>query len=290
MEASITKPALSAIDQNLDRFDANEFNLLVELSINTTSCCLMNNKKQMYGALEQVNFMNNGSINNSFLLFKKYFNDSFFSSIKYSQSVFVIASEFYTLVPQALYSASNAKDVLTFNAGIDFEFEVGTMQIPILDSVILFAIPSAVKLGIESTFPDAQIVPHAFSLISESMLLFKNSTEESMLVHVQNGRIDVLVVKNHKMIFFNSFKFVTTEDVVYYILMVCETLKISPENIALKLCGEIEKKSAIYTLLNKYIRTIEFLSSNKHYKYSGGYSPLPSHFFFNLINTAHCVL
>ena len=34
---------------------------------------------------------------------------------------------------------------------------------------------------------------------------------------------------------------------------------------------------------------IEFLNSHRTFKYSGGFSPLPSHFFFNLINTAHCV-
>ena len=289
MEAIITKPALSVIDENLERFEPFKYDLIIYLSQHSAACCLVDPKNESYAAIEQVNFMNNQSIENSFNLFENYFNNSSFSAIKFKSVAVIIASEFYTLVPQALFEASAAQSILQLNTKIDFEVEVVSQQINSVESFIVFALPLAIKLGLEKRFKDVKIIHHAQPLISESMTRFKNSNEKTLLAHIQNGQFDLMVIENHKMIFFNSFKFVSTEDVVYYTLLVCETLKLNPEEITLQLCGEIEKKSAIYALLYKYIRNIEFLNSHRTFKYSGGYSPLPSHYFFNLINSAHCV-
>ena len=289
MEASITKPALSVIDENLERFVPFKYNLLLSIGQDSAACCVVDLKNQNYAAIEQVNFMNNQSIENSFDLFENYYKNSTFHKIKYKNVTVIIASEFYTIVPQALFEASAAESILRFNINLNFEAEIISKQINSIESTVIQAVPVNLKKGLEKLFGEVKLLHHTEPLIIESMTQFKNSNESTLLAHIQNGHFELMAIANHKMIFFNSFKFVTTEDVAYYTLLVCETLKLNPEEITLKLCGEIEKKSAIYALLYKYIRNIEFLNSNRTYKYTGGFSPLPSHFFFNLLNTAHCV-
>ena len=289
LEASITKPALSVIDENLERFVPFKYNLLLSIGQDGAACCMVDLKNQNYAAIEQVNFMNNQSIENSFDLFENYFKESIFAKIKYKAVTAIIASEFFTIVPQALFETSAAESILRFNTNLNFEAAILSNQVNSVESTVIQAVPVNIEKGFEKLFGEVKLLHHTEPLIIESMTQFKNSNEKTLLAHIQNGHFELMAIANHKMIFFNSFKFVTTEDVAYYILLVCETLKLNPEEITLKLCGEIEKKSAIYALLYKYIRNIEFLNSNRTFKYSGGFSPLPSHFFFNLINTAHCV-
>jgi len=289
LEASITKPALSVIDENLERFVPFKYNLLLSIGQGSAACCVVDLKNQNYAAIEQVNFMNNQSLEQSFDLFENYFKESIFAKIKYKAVTAIIASEFFTIVPQALFEASAAESILQFNTNLNFEATILSNQINSVESTVIQAVPVNLKKGLEKIFGEIKLMHHTEPLIIESMTQFKNSNESTLLAHIQNGHFELMAIANHKMIFFNSFQFVTTEDVAYYTLLVCETLKLNPEEITLKLCGEIEKKSAIYSLLYKYIRNIEFLNSHRTFKYSGGFSPLPSHFFFNLINTAHCV-
>jgi hypothetical protein len=289
LEASITKPALSVIDENLERFEPFKYHLLVAIGQDSAACCMVDLKNQNYAAIEQVNFMNNQSLEHSFDLFENYYKDSSFAKIKYKSVTVIVASEYFTIVPQALFEASAAESILRFNINLNFDAEIISKQINSIESTVIHAVPVNLKKGLEKLFGEVQLLHHTEPLIIESMTQFKNSNESTLLAHIQNGHFELMAIANHKMIFFNSFQFVTTEDVAYYTLLVCETLKLNPEEITLKLCGEIEKKSAIYALLYKYIRNIEFINSHRTFKYSGGFSPLPSHFFFNLINTAHCV-
>ncbi len=289
MEASITKPALSVIDENLERFEPFKYHLLIAIGQDSAACCMVDLKNQSYAAIEQVNFMNNQSLEQSFDLFENYYKNSTFDKIKYKSITVIVASEYFTIVPQALFEANAAAAILQFNTNISFEAEIISKQINSIESTVIQAVPVNLKKGLEKLFGEVKLLHHTEPLIIESMTQFKNSNEKTLLAHIQNGHFELIAIANHKMIYFNSFKFVTTEDVAYYTLLVCETLKLNPEEITLKLCGEIEKKSAIYALLYKYIRNIEFLNSHRTFKYSGGFSPLPSHFFFNLINTAHCV-
>lgn len=289
MEATITKPALSVVDENLERFEPFKYHLIIYLSQQGASYAIIDQKQENYAAIEQLNFMNNPSISDGFELFRNYFNASQFSKIIYKSVSVVLASENYTIVPQALFDAGTAENILRFNTGINFNFEVSYQFLNAVESYLIYAIPSALKQSLINQFKDIKVLQHAHPLISESMVRFKNNQEKTFMAHIQNSQFDLMVISDHKMIFFNTFKFVSTEDVVYYTLLVCETLKLNPEEITLKLCGEIEKKSAIYALLYKYIRNIEFLNSHRNFKYSGGYSPLPSHFFFNLINSVNCV-
>lgn len=289
MEASITKPALSVIDENLERFEPFKYSLIIALSQNSAAYCIVDIKNQNYAVIEQIDFMHNQTVSSSFELFENYFNSSGFATLKYKNVSLILFSEFFTLVPQALFDEQAASHFLKLNCNVDFEHNIYAKQINSIESYVVFAVPALLIKGLEQRFGDVKIMHQVESLLIENMSQFKNSNEKVLIAHIQNGHFELMVIANHKMIYFNSFKFVSTEDVVYYTLLVCETLKLNPEEIPLKVCGEIEKKSAIYALLYKYIRHIEFLNSHRTFKYSGGYSSLPSHFFYNLINSASCV-
>jgi hypothetical protein len=121
LEANITKPALSVVDEDLDRFTPFKYNLLIALDQNSAACSLVDLKNQNYVAIEQVNFMNNQNIEQTFPLFENYFKSSVFAVIKYKSVLVTLASEFFTIVPQALYDENAAEDILQLNCQITFD-------------------------------------------------------------------------------------------------------------------------------------------------------------------------
>lgn len=101
---------------------------------------------------------------------------------------------------------------------------------------------------------------HSTSILIELLLAtFKNDDKTHFFVHVENENFQIVVLKNKKLEFFNSFSFKTKEDFIYYILFTSEQLQLNPEEFVLTFLGAIEKKSELYDIVFKYVRNIEFL-------------------------------
>jgi len=86
------------------------------------------------------------------------------------------------------------------------------------------------------------------------------------------------------MLFYNSFNYHSAEDFIYYLLFVCEQLHLNPETIEVVLLGEIEKNSTVYSLTQKYIRTIIFGERTDGAQYSYQLQTIPSNYYFTLFN------
>ena len=63
--------------------------------------------------------------------------------------------------------------------------------------------------------------------------------------------------------------------------------KLKPNEI---LIGEIERNSALYELLHKYIRHIYFGERSDNFEYSYKFATLPKHFYYNLLSQYLCAL
>ena len=100
---------------------------------------------------------------------------------------------------------------------------------------------------------------------------------------------DIIVTEANRLIFFNSFRYQTSEDFIYYILFTFEQLGLNPENILLQFAGEIDKTSPTYFITSKYIRNIHFASRPDSYEFSYGFDKIAAHTHYSLFNEPLCV-
>ena len=117
-------------------------------------------------------------------------------------------------------------------------------------------------------------------------MLFRSKT---LFVHVQSSQFEIIVLEGGKLLFYNAFEYQTTEDFIYYTLFVCEQLKLNPEEIPMILLGEVERKSALYDIVNKYIRNVTFGKRPVEIEYSYKLQELQDHFYYNLFSQYLCV-
>jgi hypothetical protein len=101
---------------------------------------------------------------------------------------------------------------------------------------------------------------HTSSVLVETLLkenLLNDKTH--FFVNVETGIFQIVVLKNKKMEFFNTFNFKTKEDFIYYILFTAEQLNLNPTAFQLTFLGAIEKESELYEITYKYIKNIDFI-------------------------------
>jgi len=105
-----------------------------------------------------------------------------------------------------------------------------------------------------------------------------------VFLNISGLKFDFVVCENGKLMFYNSFKYESTEDFIYYVLFAIKQLNLNTETLILTLLGEIEADSSIYKILHKYIRNIEFINRKSTGNYSEEIKKLPSHYHYTLLN------
>jgi hypothetical protein len=102
---------------------------------------------------------------------------------------------------------------------------------------------------------------HHSSILIEKLISKSTNNKKTMYVNVSKTALDIVVLENKKLLFYNSFLYTTKEDFIYYILFIAEQLKLDPDKFPLYFIGSIEKETETYKFTYQYIRNVFFLES-----------------------------
>ena len=68
--------------------------------------------------------------------------------------------------------------------------------------------------------------------------------------------MDIIVLDNKKLIYFNSFTYETKEDFIYFLLFALEQLELDPATVRVRLFGAIEEGDPYYDMCYRYIQNV----------------------------------
>jgi len=98
---------------------------------------------------------------------------------------------------------------------------------------------------------------HSHSLLVSKLLdLSKNVDVKKMIVHMQMGHFEIVIVQNQHLLLYNSFEYKSPEDLIYYVLFSAEQLNLNPESLRLEFMGAIKETDDYFKIAYKYIRDV----------------------------------
>ncbi len=104
---------------------------------------------------------------------------------------------------------------------------------------------------------------HSFTiLVSKILAASKNVDEKKIFVHLKEGHFEIIVVQNQKLLLFNTFEYVTPEDLIYYILFTAEQLNLNPESFKLEFLGNVIEEDNYFKIAFKYIRNVSLMDTS----------------------------
>lgn len=194
-----------------------------------------------------------------------------------------------TLVPNPLFEKENKEKYIRFNHSVEGEDTVMVDDLVNMGTKNIYALPDCLERTLRTHFGNVKFIHHSTALLENILLQHKHDNVQRVTVHVQMAHFEVIVTGEKKLLFYNSFGYQASEDFIYYLLFVCEQLKLNPDNLELTLLGEITRNSAIYNILHKYVRNIRFGERSHSFEYSIRLTEIPTHFYYNLFNQYLCV-
>jgi hypothetical protein len=214
--------------------------------------------------------------------------DEFLASTKGQAVHLAHHSNAHSLVPEPLFSKEEIRATLSLTCTVPPLSRYLSEPIQAANARFIYAIPAELAQIMELHFGDVSIRHAASGFISSRLLQEKHQQEQVLSVNVRRRHIDVLMSAGHELIFFNSFRYRTPEDFIYYLLFSIEQLQLNPDTLPVVLYGELEKISASWMLTRKYIRNVRFGERPEGISTSYGFDQFPAHQYHTLLAQVTC--
>ena len=155
----------------------------------------------------------------------------------------------YVLVPAALYHEKDKEKYLDFLGLTGDKGEVCADYIEIADIYNVYR-TNQKKKGER----------HATSVLLENLIKenIERTDDTRVYLNINDQRFEMFVLEGFKLLFYNTFRFKTKEDFLYFLLFSMEQLHLETETTPVYFLGMIEKDSQIVELVSRYIRDVRF--------------------------------
>jgi hypothetical protein len=285
---SIIKPHISLFDKSFFSSKSKYYKIYIELSSNSLKQTIFNTENSTFIGFEEYLF---SDIHNDYSLvrpLKEIISNNPIYKNEFQGVYIAFVNNRSTLIPNAIYKADKLQSFHQFNFTKQEEDQFFSDQLINLSAHNIYSVPDFMT-SIFSPLKNVHIRHFSSALIESSLLNSKKEKALSSLhIHILPSAFQVIAIKDQKLELYNSFIYQSSEDFIYYLLFVLDQLGINNEEASISLTGHVEKKSVIYSILHKYIKTLTFGKRPEDLKFSYILEEIPSHFHSALFNQYLC--
>ena len=281
------KADIDLVDETFDVSQSESYHLSIQTEPDGLSFCICNTSLNKYIVLRSYRFPDadfNKLANECSFIFE---NDELLG-LKYKSSSHLWVSSCCTLVPNYLFDAADAETCLEFNHGKMTGEQTQHHYIKPLNLNNIFSCPETLTELLRKYQPAISLFHQTAPFIETVIATPSLQHSSGIAVFYYSNYLDIVVVENQRLLFYNTFKIVAPEDSVYYLAGVSNLFNINLLTTKLLYVGDLNLIPPEVAILRNYVEDIvECLPSNAFtYSYH-----IPATFrkkFINLFNLYGC--
>jgi Protein of unknown function (DUF3822) len=193
-----------------------------------------------------------------------------------------------SVVPAQLFNVDNGKELIDLQFGDLLRGTILTEQVPGRQDYTVYRVNAELFNSLSVANP-AIIHRHVFSLWLGWLNQQPADANGQVYLLFETNRV-LMAVRGQEWQMIQQYEYQSPEDISYYLLSALKEFKLSAETVRVSVDGWIDKQSAVYQELFKYIRFLQTaaLPEGIHLPESL-LQEQPLHFFTPLIQMAQCV-
>lgn len=202
-----------------------------------------------------------------------------------------IKNQKFTLIPATLFEESAASEYLEINCDVDQQQEkICTFRHAGLEVVNVFTLDQSVAGIFTELFGEKKInyIHHTSTLLEGLLHSGERTAHRKMCVFVDQNNLNCMVLQGGHLEFCNQFQYATAEDFLYYLIFAMQEQNLNPDSDAVTIWGDITHDSALFTLMRKYIRHVNFGSKPSGVNYTYKLEDQFEHRFFEVYSLHFC--
>jgi len=259
--------------------------LSIQLSLDGFSFCIINKNTNEVSEIIHHNFINKSNtpqkhLKNVMQLFQ---NENLLQK-KYDSVNITHVNNLSTLVPKPLFDNENLKNYIKYSSKTYQNDYVVYDEIENHDIINVYIPFVNINNFFLEKFGSFEYKHFSTILIENLLNTYKFSEHPHMFANLNDNHFEIVVIANNKLLFYNSFKYKTKEDFIYFVLFTAEQLQLNPEKFDLILSGNISKESEYYKIAYKYVRNIRLKEIRSKYNFNSKFSEVIKRKHFTLLN------
>jgi len=280
---------IALIDESFDSNVTSAYNLAIQFSDKFLSVTVLDTLRNQFIAFKNYWFADPVPESHQGNHLQNLFQSEKFLKLQYRSVNFMYISPVSVLVPDPLFRKENPAIYFKYSAQLKNTDKIIYRKISSIDAFVVFTMPEDLINQIDNLLPHAQFFHQSCTQIETAMtesILPKGLTR--VFTNVNNGFIDILVIRSEQVLLYNSFVAKNTNDLVFFILYMYEQFGLPQEEVPVILSGFIELYPGAAELLNQYIKQIILRDLPKGYAYSHTFGDIEQHHYSQLMNLARC--
>ncbi|HBK71916.1 MAG TPA: DUF3822 domain-containing protein [Flavobacteriaceae bacterium] len=270
---------------NLDVNHLKNNHLSIQFSLDGFSFCILNKEKSTFIALYDYQFKEvNNSPQRLIENITSIFENEELLQHKYKSVHVTHVNDLYTLVPKPLFDENKLQAYVSYNNKVYPQDYLVFDEIKNQDIISVFIPYVNINNFLIDKFSAFDFNHNSKILIESLLSVYKYSLTPQMFVHIDNNHFELIVITNKKLQLYNTFKFSTKEDFIYYVLFAAEQLKLNPEKFELVMLGNIQKDDELYSIAYTYIRNVSLLENRSKYKFDVSFTETDKRTYYTILN------
>lgn len=193
-----------------------------------------------------------------------------------------------TLLPDEFTKPESLKKILNFNQPIDELDEIHLNKIDGCELSLVFSVHHYITSLFTGRYENITYFNQATPLLHHVLKKPRKGTE--VFIQLNTEFFDIVIMKSGELKLYNSFLYVDSTDLIYFILYACKQLKVDPKRAAFHFIGDFSKKLQLYNELESYLPNCSKLfwgDITHHTQFS---AKVDTSRFFSLLNLHLCAL
>ncbi len=285
-ETNISLNCTHYVDDEYDKDSAFRYTFFLSISKNKICCVLAESASSKIISLKtftkhSINFF---AIDYNDLKLMQQIIDEVKPS--YKNKYVLIDNENCLLAPDTLCNLVELDAYYQLHKTIAENSQMAYSKLHVFNTTSIFNLRNETIKFIRFEMPTANLI-HQSQLFIKAIANANIEKENKLFVNVHVQYIEVLVIHENKLQFYNTFNYDTETDFVYYILAVAEQLGIQ-NNANIMLYGDIANTDIAFEMLKKYAVRVQFGDKLTQYQYPEAFNKFASHQHFVLSSCLLC--
>ena len=281
----MVKKKLQIINNTVDFNESKDNHLSIQLSLDGFSFCIIDKNTNEVNLIQNIPFENNSSTPEKHLKnIEKIYKTEDLLSKNYDSVNISHVNELATFVPKPLFDPNHINSYIKYSSKTYKNDYIVYDEIENHDMFNVFIPFVNINNFLLEKYGSFEY-KHFSSILVENLLnTYKFSERPHLFVDLHDQHFEIVAIADNKLVLYNSFKYTTKEDFIYYILFTAEQLNFNPEKFELVLSGSIIKDDAFYKIAYDYIRNISLLENRSKYTFSDNFTEEIKREFYTLLN------
>jgi len=272
------------VDETFDSSQSASYHLSIQIEPDRLSFCVVNTVVKKYVVLRSYPLTIVSPQSSIVSASRTVFENDEMLRLNYKSCSHLWVSPRYTFVPEHLFSPSEAEQFLTFNQGALAGEQPLSHHSRAAQAHHVFSCPDGLMILLRMYHPHIHFIHHSKPFI-ESVVA---ETQTGMAIYFYSGWLDIVVVKNKKMLFYNSFQINAPADSVYYLVGVANMFDIPLLSTSLMCAGNLKQMPPEIAILKNYVGQMVECEPLHAVTYSHCILEPFRRNFINLINSYRC--